>query len=1124
MSRSLRSTAVAPLVSAFVWSSAGCGAPPPERVTKRVAPAPAAYAAGPRVPHLDPVARLDGACPAEVVCSFTDVNGDDKPDLVRRDPLGALGSPGSMAVALGNGWGFGPFEETGASCADGEVCIVADLDGIRGAEVLRIVRELGQVVVEGFGTDPNAEPTEPVELAPEGVCADEADRCTLVSFDEDAAAELAWIDPEGTLRVFDLGDPGDFVEHETSCGDGRQCRFVELDGLPGAELISWALGEPGLHVVPLGQGEEWTLPVDCGENGCGFADLDGDGLTDFLAPGPELEAPLRWMSGEGWEYAQPAPQGATCGSEDRCLWLDVNADRFADLVRFEPDGTVAVHPSFDARGRLEAATLALSVLEATQARARIATVDAYRTAMLIDATPAPVDPPLIPEASFDAQRTALVNRIDAAIGELIAAIPAEGTVTTERQIRQVEELSLSVAIGRTIVAAAPVGASSRAEGCANVVLHEQANHDGVDLRAPSYLFRYATALGTVNHSAQVGEMVDALTTLVGGFRCLSHFEIARLDAAFSDAVIETADELMSLGHEMAAKWLVDNALPIALLTFDATKYASLPASYQLLRARFEGGVYPGELPGEGFDFAEAADDPSCDSFVCQAYGHARRASPDGRGLRFDQLGVWLPDPLRSDRLRRIDVDPYTMLTELQDLRVLGEGDCALFEVFTGGFTCASRRTCDPMLGVPSAADELAEGPAVLEPGWPSAPRSHLQTDRSNLGTLNGCDGASGSSGAPAGGVAVAGCLGPQLDSRRGRFSADPELDNLMSCALESGATPVDLAVNVSEECLLGQEGGEEGDDDDDDDAGAGAGDGGDAGGGGGAEPADGPGGTTQSQRDAFQIVRDKIVTALRTDSPMRRAMVAKIREHYPHRTEAQVIAILSGHTADTVARARPMRLAVGTAGHTVPLGGEGADGGHSNIYIDVAGSFALHGADGAPTDMAQWLQHEAVHAFSLRAAWVHGAAPSVDREHAITGELGLGNQCAEGHCDNSCSVGDAWFDRFSECIDPAPGTTNLQDVQCSFAQDVCDDRRHGDMGFPVGGCGPALPSSLTNRECLVVQCGVDTSPIAHACCSSGAPESAPPIFVTAIGPGPMPPPPHADRFAERWATLELPGF
>ncbi|MBK8718263.1 MAG: hypothetical protein IPN32_26560 [Deltaproteobacteria bacterium] len=54
---------------------------------------------------LEPVASVQAPCPATVVCSFSDVDGDGKADLVRRDPSGTFADPGTIAVAYGNGWG-----------------------------------------------------------------------------------------------------------------------------------------------------------------------------------------------------------------------------------------------------------------------------------------------------------------------------------------------------------------------------------------------------------------------------------------------------------------------------------------------------------------------------------------------------------------------------------------------------------------------------------------------------------------------------------------------------------------------------------------------------------------------------------------------------------------------------------------------------------------------------------------------------------------------------------------------------------------------------------------------------------------------------------------------------------
>ncbi len=1030
---------------------------------------------GLRVPIDVAVQSLDGVCPASVQCSLTDVDGDGKADLVRRDPAGALGPAGMVEVGLSHGFGFGPLKPIAEGCDEGQVCIVADLDGVRGAELLTIEREFGSVVADGLTTDAEHPPTfDPRPLVDEGFCGDGATRCGPIAFDDVPGAELAWLDPSGVLRILPLeGEP---MEIGTECTEGRSCTFVEFDGLPGAELLSWG-GQGGPEWTPLFSDDDFspTLHFSCSEQPCTFLDLDGDGRTDVLQPTDQGFGV--WLSGHQWEALVPlSPQAATCQAEERCVWADVNGDRVSDLVRFLPDGGVSLHPAFDAPGRLQAATLAFSRYVTEQAQARVTDLSAAD-----------------PRPDFLATRASLRSRVDNALVEVLSHMPAESDVTDEEDVRRIQQLSLYVAIARTVLAAAPVGFSSRGEGCGNVVLHESTE---TELGSPSYLFAYADALRTRDHDVQVPEMLDALTAVVSGFRCLNHGDLATVDLAFSDAVLETAADLFDDGQELAARWLLDNALPIALLTFDAAKYESLPASYRLFTAAMgPAGVLPGDMPHEGFDFAAAGDDPSCEGFVCQSYDLPRRASVNGRGLRLDRLGVWLPDPMRSNRLQRVNIDPLELLRELPDLRGLGEGDCSLFEVVTDRFTCASRDTCD---GPGIALDIAPDSPHGARPGAPGHATTHLMTPRAGQASHNDCDDTGTGGGGGAGGVPASGCMGPPLDSRRGRFSADPETDTIMRCALETASTPIDFSVDLGQQCLTGQ---------------------------GPATPSPPLDHLTSSQQDKFDEARDDVTDTLADDAQFREQLAEDIRSlpQYSRLTNEEVLAIVDGDVIGAIEDAQPTNTEGHFYGITVPWVGGGEFEG-VGVYIDV-----VRAIDQAPElrmtahdALSRALVHEAIHVFTLYAESRYGI-PSDERvDHKITRRMGIGEQCADGPCDSSCGFGDSFIDRFAECIEPS-GPLSMSDVQCNFGQDVCGDRRHGDMGFPMtSGCMPSLPPSLQNQECFLVQCDIDSGPMASMCCGGGEPEMAARAIPMFFGPGPMPPPIFAEAFFGQWAPFEVP--
>lgn len=1047
-----------------------CDAPPEAGSSPRSA---VGADVGLRVPLDVAVQALGGVCPSTVQCSLSDVDGDGKADLVRRDPAGVLGPAGAVEVGLSHGLGFGPLKLVAEGCDEAHVCIVADLDGVRGAELLTIDRQLGSVVAEGLTTDPDHPPTfDPRPLAEKEFCGEGATRCGPIAFDDVPGAELAWLEPSGVLRILPLeGEP---MELETECTEGRSCTFVEFDGLPGAELLAWG-GQGGPEWRPLFGDDEFspTLHFSCADRPCSFVDLDGDGRTDVLQPTDKVVGV--WLSGHEWESLVPlSPMAATCQAEERCIWADVDGDRVSDLVRFQPDGAVSLHPSLDAPGRLQVATMAFSRYVTAQARARQVDPDTA------DAQP-----------EFLAMRSWLRSRVGSALGEVLANMPTESDVVDEEDVRRIQQLALYVAIARTVLAAAPVGFSARGEGCGNVVLHESTD---TGLSSPSYLFRYADALRTRDQDVQVPEMLDALTAVVSGFRCLNHGDLAAIDQAFSDAVLETAADLFDDGQELAARWLLDNAVPIALLTFDAAKYESLPASYRLFTAQMSpAGVLPGDMPYEGFDFGSVGDDPGCEGFVCQSYDLPRRASADGRGLRLDRLGVWLPDPMRSNRLQRVNIDPFELLRELPDLRGLGEGDCSLFEVVTDRFTCPSHDTCD---GPGITPDIPLESPHGARPGTPGHATTHLMTPRAGQAAHNDCDDTGTSGSGSAGGVAASGCMGPPLDGRRGRFSADPEVDTMMRCALESASTPIDFSVDLGQQCLTGQ---------------------------GPATPSPPLDHLTPSQQDKFDRARDDVADTLANDAQFRQQFAEDVRAlpQYSDLTNEEVLAIVDGDVIDAVVHSHATDTEGNFFGVTVPLVGGGMLEG-VGVYIDV-----VRAIDQAPQlgmtahdALSRALVHEAVHVFTLYAEFRYGIESDGRVDHKITRRMGIGEQCADGPCDSSCGFGDSFIDRFVECIEPSGGVS-MSDIQCSFGQDVCGDRRHGDMGFPMTtGCTPTLPPSLQNQECFLVQCDIDSGPMASMCCGGGEPEMAARAIPMFIGPGPMPPPIFAEAFFGDWAPFE----
>lgn len=1082
---------------------------------------------GTRTPQREPAFVAEAACPSKVSCSASDHNGDGRMDIVRRDPFGVFGPPGEVSIAMAHEWGYGPFERLADGCNEGDLCLVGDLDGLRGAELLRIEPKQGRVIAyrlhEGGKTEPLAESVQ------EGFCQGDQPRCSIIPGAEDQRGpQLAWLDSKGLLWTLDLGNEQTKPRvRDTACAPGMQCRFAEVDAKPGPELLVWDPKESkGIFVEPSGEGQGQWIGVDCASRTCEFADVDGDGLVDVLQRSKEF-GPLWWTSGTQWEFPFEAEEGATCNAKERCFWADGNGDGFDDLFRIDPLGTLSFHPTLDVRGRLEFATMELSLLATRQTRADYAQIEAAQRSLVTAFAPNRVEPgyeameaPLDP-AIYDARRRELETRIEWLVDAVLADVPTESDTSSDADVRRIRELTMDVVAARTVVSAAPLGVSRRGESCGNVVLHDRTILDGVEHRAPSYLFRFAEALALGEHDARVEELVGVMTAITAGLRCLNNDELVMLDAAFSDAVLQTADELRERGRPMAAKWLMDSAMPLVLLTFDAAKYTAVPPSYRLLSARVGSSIEPGAIPEAGFDFDDAAEDPSCDTFLCQTYGNRRRSDAGARGLMLDELGVWLPDPMSSGRLTRVDIDPHDLLTNMLDLRVFGEGDCSLLEVSTRAFTCPSRATCnsdrlaeDPLGGVMMPAGLEAYVP---QPGDLGSSFTHLGTSRGpGLSTRNGCDGEGSGSGA-AGGAIMGGCMGPPLGSRRGRFSADPELDTLMRCALEASAAPIDTDLHLGSGCLASQDAPEEPEEPEEPaEPEAPEGEGGEGG--------DAPPSIAEMFRQ-YPDMRRQVVDVLRNGGTIRFGgfeysrdqLVAGLRDAFPgarNMTEENIIGLLSGDVADAVERARPGSISGGALGET------GGPSSNPNVTINIGAHAGMADPIG---ELARTLVHEAVHVFMMEAehrGWIRSFGGAVDRDHRITGRLGLGTLCAAASdCSSGCGMEDEFIQRFQECANPVE-PIDASDIQCRVARDYCEDRMLGRMGAPLAsGCVPSL-SLASEPECLVVHCGSDAGTIASFCCgaeSSGW-SGAIPVFEVDVGPGPRPPRPTLEVFFEGWPS------
>lgn len=1052
----------------------------------------APIAAEVRIPSAEPTFVATTVCPPGVVCSLADQNADGRADLVRRDIAGVFGPPGSVSVALSDGWGFGSFKPFAHGCGKKELCLVGNIDGVRGLEVVVLEPEIGRVTVRRF--EGGKESANPVVLADKGFCKGQNQYCSLVQADSDPQAELAWLDGDGRMWAIDTMKPGKPERLQIGCNSESHCHFVEFDGKPGAELLSWGKTYNYLTVRSLKGDSSRTLPIDCSNAICKFADVDGDGLVDILQ-WVAGDKPQWWLSSKNYNAPQQIDTALRCGNGERCLWADGNGDRVADFFRIDPQGNLAFHPAFDDRMRLEAAATELSVLATNQARAQIAEVEAAERLIVSRFAPERVEPEYgtdtaaLREVDALARRTSIATHVEALAVAILGAIPAENEIVTDADVRRVRELAMRVVAARTILGAVPLGVSRRGGAtCTNAVLHERIVIDGVEHRRPSALFRFAQALTEARDLDRMEHLVGAMSAIAAGFRCLNSDELVILDAAFSDAVLQTASELVASGRPLAARWLIDSALPIALLTFDAAKYTMVPPSYRLFAARVGARVEPGMVPSAGFDFTTARNDPSCQTFRCQTYGNPRRTLAGERGLMLDRIGVWLPDPLNSGRLSQLRIDPHELLSAMMDLRIFGEGDCSMFEVANLGFRCPSRSTCrsgaasvDPNAAMAGSFGLETSPP---DPGEPGSSLTHLLTSRgSELERANGC-GTSGGSGAASG----AACMGAPVGSRRGTFSANPELDRIMRCTFESASAPVDVDINLGRGCLTRQQVPE-----------------GEA----PEAPAEPP--SIPELFQQFPGIRAQVVEMLRNGGEVRIGdfvytrdqIVNGIQEAFPgseRLTEERIIELLRGDVADAVAGARP-----GTAG-----GNRGITGGalaHPRVEVNIG---RHSGFDDPAGELGRTLLHEAIHVFLMEAevrGWVRtGFGREEARDHRVTRSMGLNLCSGASDCASGCGLGDSFVKRFTECIEPTP-PVDASDIECASAIDYCENRATGDIAWPLGeSCLPSF-SVAPEPDCLVVNCA-DSSYLSGRCCGGTPSGGSIDIFRDlSSSPGPRPPAP-----------------
>lgn len=1082
-------------------------------------------------------------CPSGVQCVSADIDDDDRNDIVRLDESGALGTPGGVWVARGDGWGFGNSRLMGW-CEPKDDCTLGDVDGDGRPELIGFRPYAGEAYYVRLRDDAKGE----LIQFGKGLCW-EGSHCQVADLNRDGRADVVELNDNG-LRVFDnlakggLGKPrilGGGVCKEATC------RLGDIDGDRIPDLVRLPKDDQGavdfvhLDEKRFGTATPW-LDGACSDGRCDLADVLGTGTLQLLSvEGKYLRLFGYRAKGESLELTLKLP--ISCGTGERCWWSDATADGRADFWRQTLKGNLLIYPMRDLVGTLQATVLDYTLLtqrygQGVNKEFETALFESIHTDLDFpkewdeqfgpERFSWPADVVRMSDAAYASDSMRLINRANGSVASLLGRLPSESALTDGIEQRRWQRAMGQIVAARTALLSDALGATRRAGvgRCGNVVVHDHYLLDDGEHISPGYLARYYDAFREPDQRLRVSQASAALTAIWEGFRCLSQAELNSLELAYVEALTTTLADLQDRAHPVLARRMWDRSLPLTLLFFEAVQHHTVPQTWRLLQLRFDRGVplLP-DLPPRGFDFAAAAADAACETLWCELYRSSARSLPENRVLTLDEIGVWLPN-LGDNRLERFEAFAERLMPGLIDLRRLGEGDCMLGEVLRFGMRCPSERTCD----APSAALATYPGMSVdPAPGVLGSDLTHLMTDRTSLPTHNGCDGGSSGS-SPA--APLAGCGGPPMRTRAGAFSPDPMMDRMFRCALAS--THVDMDFELSADCLVVQgdpsSGGSGGT------SGAGG-----AGGSGGTGGSSGPGGTAGTggtgsagsgpdpsddlEKPSTKIEMLRLFTGAgsvngRTSYDFALAMVKAIRNRGigPVPTVGQVMDQMRASASDyfgpgaTRLYADPKAHLRGGIPHVGGTNGDNDIIYNPNLMGEAAAEFNDKFGGTTHDFVTTFLSHEFVHvvmnemagAGIISKVWLNDSRSVHD---TITRPL-LGRSCGiDQDCSSSCGLGDAIARRFASCVEGDPGTLS-EDVRCRFAQDYCDGRGHGDMGGYVTGTGcTGSPNVSVNSECFAVNCA-DPGSVTSACCgaiSGGLPPSV--FFIPRVDPGPMPPRP-----------------
>lgn len=784
------------------------------------------------------------ACRPGQVCLSGDVDGDGDDDLVS-----FAASSGPISVSLSRRTHFlPPVTWLNGACRTGR-CELVDVTRDGRADLVWF-HPASSTQVYVYESDPSRGQFRYRGLVRPTHCPS-VDRCRMQDVDGDGLADVIGIDPtRGDVSVAYgtsvLAFRAPRIEHVGLCRGDTQCHLLDADRNGVVDVVRIARGgstDGHVYVDTLGaRSGRLVLSRFCAGATCAAGDFDGDGHLDLVALGSSVSValgtpePPYFVRNGAW-LSRPAIAGATLGDFDgdgRTDLLESNELVVVGRATAQVDAltwqyTLSRDRTERARWRAVDARLAALAESIAEASGRGPTLGDLSPALpdlsprlpsLPPSSPTPARPSLassafdlgvrdpvgVDLAAYDAAQQASLH--DAIVDELeaiLAEVPSDDAMNE----RDVTSVYRTLGKGAVALAALQSGAGlgldmrgGRRCGAGFFVDWLVVDDEGRVSPWVGGAPRFFDRLGDDDVKAKEAT-IRALADVAESIRCLGANEIARLEQAWAVSVTSLVLRLADDGKRVAARALWDATTPITLLLFDAAKYLYRPATMELLR-------FPASLELEDLGAADVLAEPRAyeETLAHALYCEAEAGVLASFGLWLDDLfhgGVINQVPMRAIKGRGFGT-VCGFLEQATDRLRLGEGDCSLLEMASiGAGFCRSRRSCQqlgPNEDRFGESEAEGDGFSLPSPGMPGSSYTHFGLLRSELGRIP-C------SGGGEGGAVPELCSAIGTGSLRGRFSANPEEDLAMRCALDvAGLAPglspqIERSANLPAQCMLG---------------------------------------------------------------------------------------------------------------------------------------------------------------------------------------------------------------------------------------------------------------------------------------------------------------------------------